>query len=185
MSKTSAPSKTLAAKVRPFTNNAQKEALHAYGAALEAMQAGQFEKALEGFHTIDEQAPLEIRERARVYAHGCERQLNARRTELAFASNSERHDYAMACVNNGDFEEAREHLEAILASEHSADFAHYGLALLDSMTGQAEECLHHLGQAIQLNPHNRILARSDVDFRQMADDPRFTELLYPEAIESL
>jgi hypothetical protein len=24
-----------------------------------------------------------------------------------------------------------------------------------------------------------------VDFRQMADDPRFTELLYPEAIESL
>ena len=185
MSKTATSSKTLAAKVTPFTNNAQKEALSAYGAALEAMQAGHFEKALEGFQTIDDHAPLEIRERARVYALGCERQLKARRTELTFISSAERYDYAMACINNGDFEEAREHLEAILAKDHAADFAHYGLALLDSMTGQAEECLYHLGQAIEMDADNRMRARSDVDFRQMADDPRFTELLYPEAIESL
>ena len=31
------------------------------------------------------------------------------------------------------------------------------------------------------NPRNRIQARSDSDFQDMADDPRFTELLYPEA----
>jgi tetratricopeptide (TPR) repeat protein len=185
MSKTSASSKTLAAKVRPFTNNAQKEALSAYGSGLEAMQAGHFEKALEVFQSIDEHAPLEIRERARVYAQGCERQLLQRRTELKFSSSEEQYDYAMACINNGDFEEAREHLEAILGQDNTVDFAHYGLAMLDGMTGQAEECLHHLGRAIDLNAHNRTLARSDVDFRQMADDPRFTELLYPEAIESL
>jgi tetratricopeptide (TPR) repeat protein len=185
MSKTPASSKTLAAKVRPFTNNAQKEALSAYGAALEAMQAGQFDKALEGFRSIEEHAPMEVRERARVYAQGCQRQIEMRRTQLEFSSSAERYDYAMACVNGGDFEEAREHLEAILGSDESADFAHYGLAMLNGMTGQAEECLHHLGRAIELNTHNRILARSDVDFRQMADDPRFTELLYPEAIESL
>jgi hypothetical protein len=31
-----------------------------------------------------------------------------------------------------------------------------------------------------LNARNRIQARSDSDFQDMADDPRFTELLYPE-----
>jgi len=35
-----------------------------------------------------------------------------------------------------------------------------------------------------LNPQNRFQARNDSDFQQMADDPRFTELLYPEPGES-
>jgi hypothetical protein len=54
------------------------------------------------------------------------------------------------------------------------------MALLSSMTGQAEEALDHLGRAIAINPAARIQARSDPDFVDMADDPRFTELLYPE-----
>ena len=56
----------------------------------------------------------------------------------------------------------------------------YGLSILESMTGQTEQCLEHLSQAIGINPQNRIHARVDSDFQDMADDPRFTELLYPE-----
>jgi hypothetical protein len=40
--------------------------------------------------------------------------------------------------------------------------------------------LKNLGEAIRLNPQNRFQARNDSDFQNMADDPRFTELLYPE-----
>ena len=68
----------------------------------------------------------------------------------------------------------------ILETDPTADYAYYGLAILESMTGLAEPCLEHLGKAIELNPRNRIQARSDSDFQDMADDPRFTELLYPE-----
>ncbi len=49
-----------------------------------------------------------------------------------------------------------------------------------SLTSRAEECLEQLGRAIDLNPRNRIQARLDSDFQEMFDDPRFTELLYPE-----
>ena len=56
----------------------------------------------------------------------------------------------------------------------------YGLAVLASMTGDSHQCLEHLTEAIRQNPRNRIQARSDSDFQDMADDPRFTELLYPE-----
>ncbi len=48
------------------------------------------------------------------------------------------------------------------------------------MTGDAHTCLEQLTEAIRLNPQNRIQARVDSDFQDMADDPRFTELLYPE-----
>ena len=41
--------------------------------------------------------------------------------------------------------------------------------------------IEHLTEAIRLNAHYRIQARSDSDFDGVADDPRFTELLYPEA----
>jgi hypothetical protein len=39
-----------------------------------------------------------------------------------------------------------------------------------------------LARAIALNPQNRIQARLDSDFQEMTDDPRFTELLYPEIL---
>jgi hypothetical protein len=48
------------------------------------------------------------------------------------------------------------------------------------MTGHTQDCLKNLAQAIELNPRNRLQARADSDFQSMADDPRFTELLYPE-----
>ncbi len=182
MSKSNGSPKTLAAKIRPFTNNAQKEALQLYGNALQAMQSGRFEEALAAFQSIDTGCPPEIRERARVYEQACERQLKERAAELHFETAFEQFDYAVALINNSDYEEAREQLEAILERADHTDYAHYGLAMLHSMTGQAEGCLHHLERAIELNPHNRIHARSDADFRQMADDPRFTELLYPEAM---
>ena len=44
--------------------------------------------------------------------------------------------------------------------------------------------MKHLGEAIRLNPGNRIQARNDSDFQSLFDDPRFTELLYPETGDS-
>ena len=104
------------------------------------------------------------------------------RGHRSFYSPEEQYDYAISLINTGDYEEARDQLELIVRSHNEADYAHYGLAMLGSMTGQAEQCLEHLSYAIALNPQCRLQARSDTDFRQMNDDPRFTELLYPEAI---
>jgi tetratricopeptide (TPR) repeat protein len=172
--------KTLAAKVRPITSNGQKEVLATYASAIEALQGGQFERAHELFSSLSEDAPVEVRERVRVHLQACER--NLQRREREFQSSEERYDYAISLVNTGDYEEAREQLEVLAKEKPEADYAHYGLAMLSSMTGQAEQCLEQLGRAIELNAHCRIQARSDPDFRQMNDDPRFTELLYPEVV---
>lgn len=181
MPKSPTSPKTLAAKVRPFPDSAQKEAMSIYSSAVSAMQTGRFEKALEGFKALEGHCPPEVAERARMYALACERNLK-KFEPLTFETAAEQFDYAISRMNEGDYEDAREHLETVLQREETADYAHYGLAVLHSMTNQAEGSLHHLERAIELNPHNRVQARSDTDFRQMADDPRFTELLYPEAM---
>lgn len=153
--------------------------LQDYQNALQLMQQGKFDKARLLFEKLSRDGSPEVLERCRVYLTVCER--HVRESALSFKTPEEQYDYAVSLLNGGSFEEARDQFEAILAKSPDADFAHYGMALLSSMTGQAEEALEHLTRAVELNPANRIQARSDPDFVDMADDPRFTELLYPES----
>jgi tetratricopeptide (TPR) repeat protein len=99
---------------------------------------------------------------------------------LTFPTPEEHYDYAISKLNTGYYEEAREEFDSILASYPEADYAFYGLALLDAITGRTQDCLGNLAKAIEMNPRNRLQARVDNDFQSMSDDPRFTELLYPE-----
>jgi hypothetical protein len=113
-----------------------------------------------------------------MYIVTCQRQLE--KASLQFSNPEERYDYAISQLNRGFYEEAREQLTAVANGAPRADYAFYGLAVLDSITGRPQECLGNLAHAIELNAKNRLQARSDGDFQNMADDPRFTELLYPE-----
>lgn len=169
---------TLAAKSGGRSTTAPATNLHPYQAAVQLVQQGKYEKALAAFEKLLPTAPLEIVERCRMYMHTCQRQLEQK--GLAFLTPEEQFDYAISQLNAGYFEEAEEQLQSLLKTHPNADYALYGLAVLDSITGRAEECLDHLSQAIEMNPRNRLQARSDNDFQSMVDDPRFTELLYPE-----
>lgn len=170
--------RTIEGKTRPMPNPSQQKAMHEYQAALQSMQEGKYEKARVLFEKLAAEGPAEVGDRVRIYLAACEREL--RRTGLSFESDEERYDYAISLLNTGLYAEARAQFEGILDGNPGADYAFYGLAILESMTGQAEHCLKHLAKAIELNRRNRIQARTDSDFQDMADDPRFTELLYPE-----
>jgi tetratricopeptide (TPR) repeat protein len=163
---------------RPVISKDHEQALKMYQSAVQLMQEAKFDKARAAFEKLLPTAPPELVERTKIYLAACERQ--TQKGTRSFASLGEEYDYAISLLNTGDYEDARDHLENILKKDKGADFAHYGLAVLNSMTGQAEECLEHLAAAIQLNGQNRIQARTDSDFQDMVDDPRFTELLYPE-----
>lgn len=170
--------RTIAGKTRPTINPGQKQAFEQYQSALHLMQEGKFDKARATFEKLSDDAPPELQERIRVYLLACSR--NARQSPLSFSSAEEQYDYAVSLLNTGYYEDARDHFDALLRKNENADYVHYGLAILNSITGQAEECLTHLSRAISLNPQNRLQARNEADFQNMTDDPRFTELLYPE-----
>jgi len=177
---TSSRKKTPLPAARPGSHSSTASAAvsQQYQAAVQLVQQGKFDKAIAAFEKVMPAAPPEIVERCRMYVNSCRRQLD--KQGLAFLTPGERYDYAVSQINTGDFEEAANQLKGILADDPNADFAYYGLALLYSITGKTQDCLDSLAQAIELNPKNRLQARSDNDFQSMVDDPRFTELLYPE-----
>ncbi|MGB0065180.1 MAG: tetratricopeptide repeat protein [Terracidiphilus sp.] len=149
-----------------------------YEAAVLLLQQGKYEKALAALEKLLPEAPAEIQDRCRMYISTCQRQLQA--AGRSFSTPEEHYDYAISLLNTGYYEEAREQLNTILSDHPDADYASYGLAVLESITGHTQQCLASLSRAIELNPKCRVQARADNDFQNMADDPRFTELLYPE-----
>jgi tetratricopeptide (TPR) repeat protein len=171
--------RTLAGNPQHAIDAARKSTLALYESALRLMQAGKYEKAHEAFTKMLESAPPDLADRIRMYISACVGQIHKGTTN--FQTHEERYDYAISLLNQGNYEDARQHLQEILLQEQSADYAFYGLALLASMTGDADGCIEHLSEAIRLNGQNRLQARLDSDFDGVADDPRFTELLYPEA----
>ncbi len=153
-------------------------AFQQYQAAVQLVQQARYDKALAALEKLLPTAPPELRERCRMYISTCQRQLE--RHNLAFATPEERYDYAVSQLNVGLYDEAREQFNGVVADYPVADYAYYGLAVLECITNHPQECLANLHRAIELNPRNRLQARTDNDFQSMLDDPRFTELLYPE-----
>ena len=154
------------------------QAVQNYEAAIKAMQEHKFEKAKALLEKIIAGGSRELLDRARVHLNLCNQQLAGAST--SFKTHEEHFDYAVSLINSGQYDQARGHIEKILKQNAKADFAYYGMAVVDCLTGQVESSLKNLGEAIRLNPQNRFQARNDSDFQNMADDPRFTELLYPE-----
>jgi len=170
--------RTLAGSAPAHQDSNRAQVIAHYEAALHLMQQGKYDKAHAAFDKMLLNSPGELADRIRMYINACLLQIAKGKT--TFASHEEQYDYAISLLNNGNYEDARQQFKAILNANPAADYAFYGLAVLASMTGDSHECLEHLTEAIRHNPRNRIQARADSDFQDMADDPRFTDLLYPE-----
>ena len=154
------------------------QCLQSYEQGLKLLQAQKFEKAKQMFEKVIESGISELSDRAKVNINICNQQLD--QIQNTFGTPEEHYDFAVSLMNLGDFVTAREHLENLSNQRPTLDFVWYGFAVLECLTGRTSESLKHLAEAIRLNPGNRFQARNDSDFRNMADDPRFTELLYPE-----
>ena len=92
----------------------------------------------------------------------------------------EHYQRGVAMMNLGRWDEAREALDKARKLGPKVDYIIYAMAALDCLTGEAESAMENLKLAIQLRPENRYHARNDEDFAFLQEDPRFTELLYPE-----
>jgi len=155
-----------------------KESLQNYEQGLRLLQSQKFDKAKTLLQKVIESGCSELGDRAKVHVNICNQQLD--QNQNTFVTPEEHYDFVVSLMNLGDFVTAREHLENLSNQRPTLDYVWYGRAVLECLTGRTSESLQHLAEAIRLNPGNRFQARNDSDFRNMADDPRFTELLYPE-----
>jgi tetratricopeptide (TPR) repeat protein len=152
--------------------------LQAYEAGLRAMQEHKYDKAKTQLLKVAAGTNRELADRANVHLNACNQQLE--RTATQFKTSEEHYDYAVSLINLGDYVGAREHLDKLAKQVPKADYVAYGLAALDCLTGHVEDSMKNLARAIGINPALRFQARNDSDFQNLSEDPRFTELLYPD-----
>ena len=155
------------------------QAVQNYEAGLKALQAHKYDRAKGFFEKVIAGPSPELADRAAVHLASCNQQLS-RNSSSSFKTPEEQFDYAVSLMNMGDYLAAREQFEILTRKAAKLDFIWYGMAVLNCLTGHFPEALTSLTEAIRLNPANRFQARNDADFKSLSDDPRFTELLYPD-----
>jgi tetratricopeptide (TPR) repeat protein len=160
-------------------NPGYAQALQSYETGLRAMQEHKYDKAKPHFQKVMAGSARELMDRASVHLNTCTQHLE-RSPATQFKSTEEHFDYAVSLMNVGDYVTAREHLDKLLKQSPKSDYVVYGLAALDCLTGHVEDSLRRLDESLRLNPQLRYQARNDSDFQNLAEDPRFTELLYPD-----
>lgn len=159
------------------------QAVQNYEAGLKAMQTHKYDRAKAYFEKVVGGPSPELCDRAAVHLNTCNQQLS--RPSKQFRTPEEQYDYAVSLMNMGDYLAARENFEALVGKHPQLDYVWYGMAALSCLMGHFPESITSLKEAIRLNSANRFQARNDSDFRHLADDPRFTELLYPDTSAGL
>ncbi len=157
----------------------RQQQLKAYEEALKQFQQQKYLKAKQAFEKVLEGPGGELCDRAHVHLRICEQRISGPAATVV-KSAEDHYTHGVALMNLGRWDEAREHFDRALKAQPKADHIVYAMAALDCLTGEADAALEKLKLAIQLRPENRYHARNDEDFSFLQEDPRFTELLYPE-----
>ncbi len=153
--------------------------LKTYDEALALFHQQKFARAKQELEKVLEGPSKELADRARMHVKIAEQRMKPLQ-ELNPHTAEEHYQRGVAMMNIGRWDDARESLDKARKAAPKADHIHYALAALDCLTGEADSALANLKVAIQLRSENRYHARNDEDFAFLQEDPRFTELLYPE-----
>lgn len=156
-----------------------QEQLKQFEEAMLQFREEKYHRAKQVFERVLDGVSSELADRARIHIRICDQRIS--REQAANPRTIEEHYHqGVTLMNQGRWDEAREHLEKALKLSPKADYVYYAIAALDCLTGEAESAMKNLKLAIEIRPENRYHARNDEDFAFLREDPRFTELLYPE-----
>lgn len=150
-----------------------------YEEAMSLFHQQKFQRAKQELERVIAGPSKELADRARTHLRITEQRMKPTSDQNP-KSPEDHYQRGVAMMNLGRWDEARESLERARKLAPKADHIHYALAALDCLTGEADSALANLKIAIELRSANRYHARNDEDFNFLQEDPRFTELLYPE-----
>ena len=150
------------------------------------VQYGHFEQAIKAFwrQSFREAEGLfakasvgpdrRISTSAETYLRTCRRRMEMRCAPESF---DDRYTYGVTLLNDGRLSEARKEFESALRMNPRVDYVYYALAACFALSGDMTNLYANLRRAIELEPRNRIAARSDPDFQGALNDLSVRELL--------
>ena len=141
-----------------------------------AFQKQNYQKAREIFEKLASSGVAGVAERARVHLRLCEQKLS--RPSPPPRKAEDLYTLGVGALNSQRLDDAIEYLNKAQKSAPKLEHICYALAAAYSLRGDTESALQHLKEAITLRPENRIQAKRDEDFKGLASDARFRELVF-------
>jgi tetratricopeptide (TPR) repeat protein len=135
--------------------------------AVKLFSQQRFEDAAAAFRETAKGPAVHVADRARAYLQVCERRTAV--TTLEFRTADDHFNYAVERLNVRDIEKARRHLTEALGMQPDGDHILYALALCCGLAGDGTAAYENLKLAIELEPRNRLHARHDADFADVAE----------------
>lgn len=139
--------------------------------------SGNYQNARQRFLAASEGPNREMAHTARLHISMCEQRLARMAPELK--TPEDHYNYAIALINRRELGEAERHLKIASTGLNGADHVLYAMALCRALQGDLAGSADYLSRAIQIDPRNRSLARSDPDFQEACRKPPLRELVYP------
>jgi tetratricopeptide (TPR) repeat protein len=146
-----------------------------YELAVRAFHRQNYDKAKEIFEKLAGGEIRDVADRARVHLRLCLQRLS--RPAPSPKTAEDYYTLGVGALNARRPREAVEYLSKAHRLEPEREHIRYALAAGYARQGDAVAALDHLRAAIRLHPANRIQARKDEDFRGLAADRRFRDLL--------
>src|SRR3977135_3236159 len=153
--------------------------MKSYDEALALFHQQKFPRAKQELEKVLLGPSKELADRARMHVKIAEQRMKPTHDQNPRTAD-EHYQRGVAMMNVGRWDDARESLDKARRAAPKADHIHYALAALDCLTGEHGAPMASLNVCTELRPENRYHARNDEDFAFLQEDPRFTELLYPE-----
>ena len=154
--------------------------LRTWNSAMELFTKGRYEDAAELFRQTTTGPAVHVSDKARTYLQICERR--CARPSADFKTADEHYYFAVERLNARDLGRAGDHFRRALQLQPDGDNILYALSLCCGLSGDADGAYDNLKRAIDLDPKNRLVARQDSEFRELATHiPALASLLSTEA----
>ena len=147
--------------------------------AMQLFHGGDFRGAREQFVRAGEGPNVEMAHAAGLHVSMCDKRLG--RLTPVLNTPEDYYNYAITLINKRELVEADRQLKVASEALPGADHVLYAQALSRALQGDLEGSYQHLKRAIQANPRNRSLARTDPDFQDACRRPPLRELVHPQS----
>ena len=158
--------------------SAPKDPVKAYEKALSLIDKKDYSKAKKALSGVAEKADSpELSARAKMLIRLCERQLDDITKPGTKADAEELFDYGVFEHNRGNYKAAQKHFQGALKKDKKADYVYYALAASAALQKEEKEAISNLEKAIKMKPENRYHAANDPDFKPLAENEKFQDLI--------
>ena len=167
-------SKAPAANTRSTATTNSRGQTDLFARAMKCFSSADYGKAKALFDQASQGPSIGVTESATMYSRMCVQRLEGQKLQLK--TGDDHYNYAISLMNLRRLNDAVTHLGKAIQMQDSSH-ARYAMALACGLQGDLPAAVAHLQKAIEIDPSTRTLARNDVDFLPLLQDPVIRNLI--------